>query len=106
MCIGMFFLTVVYGSLHSKYRMALWKDLGSISDTMCSPSVVGGDFNAILKKEEKICGSSNTGHGCRKFVNWVQGCNMRDMGFVGSRFTWKRGILQERLDRFDCNDVW
>ena len=31
---------------------------------------------------------------------------MVDMGFVGSRFTWKRGAVQERLDRFVCNEDW
>ena len=51
-------------------------------------------------------GSSATGHGCRNFINLVRDCNMRDMGFVGSRFTWKRGMVQEKLDQFLCNDAW
>ena len=31
---------------------------------------------------------------------------MEDIGFIGSRFTWKKGIVQERLDRFVCNKDW
>ena len=31
---------------------------------------------------------------------------MVDMGFVGSRFTWSRGTVQECLDRFVCNEDW
>ena len=102
----MFFLTIVYGSPQSKYRKELWRELGIIYDTMCNPWVVGGDFNAILKKEEKMGGLNAKIHSCKKFGSWVQDCNMNDMGFVGSRFTWKRGMVQERLDRFLCNDVW
>ena len=31
---------------------------------------------------------------------------MVDMGFVGSRFMWSRGTVQECLDRFVCNEDW
>ena len=80
--IGKFFLTIVYGSPNSKHMMDLWNDLSSISDTMCSPWVVGGDFNAILKKEEKKGGSSICGQRFKKFGTWIRDCNMKDMGFI------------------------
>ena len=31
---------------------------------------------------------------------------MYDMGFIGNKFTWKKELVQEQLDRFLCNDVW
>ena len=44
--------------------------------------------------------------GCKKFRAWIRDFNMKDMGFIGNRFTWKRGMVQERLDRFVCNEEW
>lgn len=31
---------------------------------------------------------------------------MLDFGFIGSRFTWNRGNLFERLDKALCNKAW
>ena len=66
---------------------------------------MAGDFNAILGKDEK-CGGSRQVVGCKKFGAWIRDYSMVDMGFIGSIFTWKRGIVQERLDRFVCNEDW
>ena len=33
----------------------------------------------------------------------MKDCYMEDMGFRGQRFTWQRGLLHERLDRYVCN---
>lgn len=31
---------------------------------------------------------------------------LRDLGCIGSRFTWNRGGLSQRLDRAICNEDW
>ncbi|CAI9095960.1 OLC1v1032007C1 [Oldenlandia corymbosa var. corymbosa] len=37
-------------------------------------------------------GSSN---GCANFRSWISDNNMEDLGFIGSRFTWKRALCNE-----------
>ena len=33
-------------------------------------------------------------------------CNLEDLGYVGERFTWRRGRMRERLDRAVFNPEW
>ena len=100
-----FLFTPIYGSPQAKNRMELWSDLCAIASTVNGPWIAGGDFNAILNKDEK-CGGSQQGLGCKNFKAWMNACSMEDMGFVGSRFTWKRGTVYERLVRLVCNKSW
>lgn len=30
---------------------------------------------------------------------WVDACNLEDLGFIGSKYTWRRGGVHERIDR-------
>lgn len=49
---------------------------------------------------------------CDLFSNWINNCNLLDLGFVGSKFTWKGPQWQgldrvfKRLDRALCNSSW
>ena len=67
---------------------------------MREPWIIAGDFNAFLHGAEKCGGPSCNSGGCKKFLSWIKDYNMKDMGFIGTKFTWKRGMTQERLDRF------
>ncbi|KAI9070704.1 hypothetical protein K1719_047332 [Acacia pycnantha] len=40
------------------------------------------------------------------FSRWVDTHDLRDMGFVGPEFTWKRGMSEARLDRILVNNQW
>lgn len=40
------------------------------------------------------------------FVECIHDCNLIDMGYSGSPFTWVRGFLKERLGRVLCNVEW
>ncbi|KAL5819414.1 hypothetical protein ACOSQ4_023256 [Xanthoceras sorbifolium] len=64
---------------------------------------MGGDFNEILKDEEKLGGSCRNSGAMARFRRAVDDCNLMDMGFRGDRFTWNNrqfngGLIQERLD--------
>ncbi|XLR37822.1 hypothetical protein S83_022482 [Arachis hypogaea] len=57
-----------------------------------------GDFNEIADPMEKKGGTKVNVNACRKFVDWIQRCNLIDLGYIGTKFTWK-GPQWEKLDR-------
>ena len=101
-----FVFTAVYGSLHSSIRSELWNGLRDIAENESKPWLVAEDFNTFLDRNEKSGGSMQGSMGCKKFRAWIRDFNIQDMGFIGQRYTWKRGMVQERLDRFVCNEEW
>ncbi|GER45601.1 RNA-directed DNA polymerase [Striga asiatica] len=68
------------------------------------PWLVFGDFNAFTSEADKIGGRRSTG--CSRFREWIVRAGMMDLGFEGSRFTWKWGRVHERLDRALVNEKW
>ncbi|PKU65705.1 threonine dehydratase [Dendrobium catenatum] len=36
----------------------------------------------------------------------ISDCNLNNIGFIGSPFTWNRSTLSQRLDRFPFNNDW
>ncbi|KAE8722453.1 hypothetical protein F3Y22_tig00013960pilonHSYRG00081 [Hibiscus syriacus] len=64
-----------------------------------------GDFNAILRSEERKGGVVGR-VGISKGFGLVDSCALLDIGFHGPPFTWCRGKLQQRLDRCLINSCW
>ncbi|XP_061347120.1 uncharacterized protein LOC133292701 [Gastrolobium bilobum] len=100
------FLTFVYGSPRRVDKRCLWENLRSIGSTIGSDWVVLGDFNAFLEKSEKQGGREVCWGSVQEFSSCLSDCNLSDLGFAGPNFTWKRGRLQERLDRVVGNNSW
>lgn len=65
-----------------------------------------GDLNVYLLATEKQGGARANIAKCRELFNFLHQSALQDMGFSGPRFTWRRGSLQERLDRALCNNEW
>ena len=40
------------------------------------------------------------------FQNAIDDFELRDMGFLGDKFTWNQGRIRERLDRGLVNEAW
>lgn len=77
-----------------------------------SPSLVIGDFNAILSQSKKQGGkpfaSSSLKSGLKKFM---EDNRLVDLGFCEPKFTWNNnrhgwGNIKERLDRGVANHQW
>lgn len=64
------------------------------------------DFNALLNIDEKKGGSVASGLPCKLFQKFIADSCLRDVGFQGSKYTWNRGLVFERLDRALCNYLW
>ncbi|WCJ21301.1 hypothetical protein M5689_003465 [Euphorbia peplus] len=70
-----------------------------------------GDFNEILRLGEKFGGRSKELCKIEEFQNCVDVCNLKDLSFSGSEFTWSNGkegdqVVLERLDRFLADGAW
>ncbi|KAA3453866.1 reverse transcriptase [Gossypium australe] len=100
-----FLISFVYGSPDRSKRKLLWEGLHSITPKKDTPWLVMGDFNAILSPADKKS-STSTGKRCEFFGNFIDSCDLQDLGFKGPPFTWQRGETLVRLDRALANDAW
>ncbi|KAK7275317.1 hypothetical protein RIF29_16430 [Crotalaria pallida] len=85
----------------------MWKiKMIDFSHSVSEPWCVGGDFNTILFSDEKFGGGLPNRSSMRKFECCLKDCNLEDIGCKGSPFTWQKGDLFERLDRYVANEAW
>lgn len=73
--------------------------------------VIMGDFNEILHDGEKVGGNQRPTSQMKHFRDVINRCNLRDLGYVRSDFTWcrclgSRGWIRERLDRAFVSTNW
>ncbi|XP_070015947.1 uncharacterized protein [Nicotiana sylvestris] len=103
-----FVLTLIYAKCDAIERIELWGSLYAMARYMDAPWLVGGDFNVIWDEEEKFGGLPVSLNEIDDFRHCVNTCNLFDLGFKGSIFTWWNGIADEdcifkRLDRCLAN---
>ncbi|XP_020698122.2 uncharacterized protein LOC110110827 [Dendrobium catenatum] len=108
--LGMWKIATVYGSRCNKERSDIWNQLERSMENS-SPSIIGGDFNCILNKDEKRGGKRFLfSKGPREMKSFMANSDFHDIGFVGPRYTWcnnKEGNsrIWERLDRCILNSL-
>ena len=56
------------------------------------PWVCMGDFNEIMHAKEKEGGGVRPVRQMRAFCEAINKCQLRDLGYVGSDFTWSRRL--------------
>ncbi|GLT87976.1 hypothetical protein SLE2022_060240 [Rubroshorea leprosula] len=105
------FLSSIYGRPTFEIRTELWQELGSMSRVISSPWMIIGDFNDVVDQSEKFGGGSISQTRVCAYLNCMNDCNMQDLGYVGSKFTWVNmrfngGLIRERLDRAWANPDW
>lgn len=86
-----FFLTLVFAKCDATERMELWDSLYALASDMNLPWLVGGDFNVIWDEEEKFGGLPVHIIEVDDFRHCVSTCNLFDLGFKGSIYTWWNG---------------
>lgn len=101
----------VYGwpeGVNKHHTWALMRDIRS-STSLCT--IFFGDFNEIIYASEKDGGANRRDCMIDAFREAVELCDIHDLGFHGSSFTWRCGndlntIIRERLDRFlACDEL-
>lgn len=75
------YFTVVYASPRANERAALWNSILSIAQEMRNDWLVVGDFNEIANGSEKKGGSQVDFNRCDLFSNWINDCQLLDLGF-------------------------
>ncbi|XP_020704677.1 uncharacterized protein LOC110115703 [Dendrobium catenatum] len=108
--LGMWKIATVYGSRCYKERSCLWNQLEKSMENS-TPSIIGGDFNCNLNKDEKRGGKRFLfSEGPREMKSFMGNSYFHDIGSVGPRFTWcnnkeSTSRIWERLDRCILNSV-
>ncbi|KAJ4823413.1 hypothetical protein Tsubulata_042683 [Turnera subulata] len=85
------YVTAVYASPHVALRQEFWRETQSFPTTFPGPWLIAGDFNSLLGPDEKLGGEPPIPATCRQFGEWIDDCQLLDLGFKGSPFTWERG---------------
>ncbi|KAL0912821.1 hypothetical protein M5K25_016230 [Dendrobium thyrsiflorum] len=88
----------------SKKNWVLWKNPMVINIVGDFTQLVGGDFNTIYIPSERLGGSRPLVHSMDDFNNMIMDCNLVDIGYTGSNFTWNLANLWQRLDWVLSND--
>ncbi|EOY34748.1 Uncharacterized protein TCM_042328 [Theobroma cacao] len=101
-----FFATFVYAKCTRSERTFLWDCLRRLAADIEVPWLVGGDFNIILKREERLYGSAPHEGSMEDFASVLLDCGLLDGGFEGNPFTWTNNRMFQRLDRVVYNHQW
>jgi len=100
----------VYACPTPSVREDLWSYLRGLRTRFVQPWLLLGDFNDILIPSEQKGGSFSQAS-AEKFADMIENCNLLDLDFFGSKFTWQsrcRGglLVSRRLDRGLCDVDW
>ena len=81
-----------YGHPETSKRRESLSFLEDLSHRSKLPWVCIGDFNEIMHAKEKIGGGARPEGQMRCFRETINRCRLRDMGYVGSNYTWSRRL--------------
>jgi exonuclease III len=101
-------LTTVYGPADDERKLSFLQELVDLHAHIAGPWMVIGDFNLILRDQDKNKRRVNRTW-MRRFRNAVDSSCLREIKLIGRRYTWSNehsDLTLVRLDRAFCNDDW
>ena len=109
--IGWWHLTGFYGNPETNRRPESWAKLKFLKNSSSLPWLVIGDFNEIIGLSEKEGGHTRPKRQMELFLEVINFCALKDLGYVGPKFTWlfqqRDGFqIRERLDRALGSSDW
>ncbi|XP_050221576.1 uncharacterized protein LOC126671815 isoform X1 [Mercurialis annua] len=101
----------IYGWPESTNKYQTCNLIRSLCGNENGPLLVFGEFNLFVFHYEKEGGRCREQRELDMFRQALDECDISDLGFVGSSFTWSNmrsgeQNVQARLDRFLANDPW
>lgn len=94
-------VVLVYSPNDREGRYVLWEDLIALKQEVECPMLILGDFNKILKPEERKW-NSQWSLGIREFQAWQTEMGMLELPLLSRKFTWYRNNSASRIDRAFC----
>ncbi|KAJ8426265.1 hypothetical protein Cgig2_008711 [Carnegiea gigantea] len=94
-----FHATFIYGFNHMAQRHPLWADLLTIAHRTTIAWCIIGDFNTILRPEDRIGGDP-------ELQNCLDSCELTELPSTGAYFTWTNKTVWSRIDRALVNGLW
>ena len=78
----------LYMVLQRSVRNLCWDEIIRISRGISESWLCVGDFNDILRQDEKVGGNLRPMRKILNFQKFVADCELLDLGFNGYQFTW------------------
>ena len=93
-----FYISFVYALNKVVERRPLWRDLCRFSSSIDLPWILLGDFNVVLKGEEKANGLPVTQYEVKDFQECCYETGVEDLRFTGLFYTWTNNSVWSKLD--------
>ena len=90
-------ICTIYDPHVREEKAQLWPELKKLRETVDVPTMFIGDFNEILKSEERK-GGVNLTSSCMEFRQWVADMELIDLPLISRKFTWFKSRSCSRLD--------
>ena len=108
---GRWRFTGFYGQPETSRRKETWQILERLGSSNSLPWLCIRDYNEILSDAEKLGGNPRAPKLMERFKEAMNRCRFRDLGYVGSRFTWSKVFANGdswwiRLDRALATPKW
>ena len=84
--------TNFYGEPDTRNRHESWAKLRRLKSKYTLSWLCVGDFNKITKIDEKFGGRFKPMSQMEAFRDVLDECEFKDLGFVGGKYTWYRGM--------------
>ncbi|XP_060202744.1 uncharacterized protein LOC132631162 [Lycium barbarum] len=105
-----FEVSFVYALNTREERRLLWENLEAHSQNNTRPWLALGDFNSVLKSEDRLGGNPVTWAEVTEFQNCVDNCGFIEMVQQGQKYTWNdKGDNQRIYSKIDwsfINNEW
>jgi len=103
--------TGFYGNPNRDLRDESWSLLSHLKSLSNDAWLCMGDFNEVVDHSEKYGGAMKSEAQMERFRTTLVDCNLGDLGFQGSKFTWSNSrdseeFIKERLDRAVATPRW
>ncbi|XP_022848848.1 uncharacterized protein LOC111371175 [Olea europaea var. sylvestris] len=101
-----FLVSFVYGFHTMVCRRPLWENIMDFNTNVALPWMILGDFNNVLKFDEKSNGADVNPYEIKDLANCCLQVGLTDVRSIGCFLTWTNGSVWSKIDRAMINDIW
>ncbi|CAJ2651355.1 unnamed protein product [Trifolium pratense] len=106
----LYWMTAIYAQNHLEYRQKLWNDIATLHSQQQGPWFLMGDFNNVLKSQDRIGGRDVTESEYRDLSTMMDITSLYEMDSNGDHFTWSNKqrdcAIYSRIERVIGNIDW